>query len=77
MQSFNVDFNSTKEGRHTCVGHREGDWVIFTCPICKDYEKRYNLITGKLITKSDPDNEYIHQGSHAPVKIEPNKYSQN
>lgn len=54
---------------HECVGFREGDWMIFKCPICHDYERRLNWKTGKMRTKSDPENPFQHSGIVAPPRF--------
>ena len=33
---------------HYCTSHREGPWIIWRCPVCQDYERRFNLETGQM-----------------------------
>lgn len=33
---------------HKCIASKEGDWDVFRCPICKDYERRINRRTGEM-----------------------------
>lgn len=52
---------------HHCTGHREGDWLIFICPVCKeDYIRRINLVTGEMIFPKST-NKILHTGSHVPA----------
>ena len=38
----------TPPTEHECTSHREGDWVIFRCPLCPGYERRFNWVTGEM-----------------------------
>ncbi len=53
---------------HECVGFREGDWMIFKCPVCGDYERRMNWRTGQMTTKCDPENPFQHTGMVVPTR---------
>lgn len=54
--------NLTSENEtHKCTSYKEGDWVIFKCPICLQYERRMNLINGKMKTKGSSEN-ILHTG---------------
>ena len=33
---------------HECTSHRAGDWIIFRCPYCPGYERRFNWLTGEM-----------------------------
>ncbi len=66
MQNFELNFNAKTE--HTLIGHREGDWIIFTCPKCKGFQKRYNWKTRKMITIGAGEKFMVHAGSYAPAK---------
>lgn len=58
--------NHQQEKEHQCIGHKEGDWIIFTCPVCKDYQRQINCVT-KQVTVRKGNSNAIHVGSHAPV----------
>lgn len=63
-----VKFNTPPDREtHDCESIREGDWIVFTCPKCPDYEQRLNWQTGKIKTKN-PTNEFYHTGSYAPME---------
>jgi hypothetical protein len=50
---------------HECDSVVEGEWVIFRCPICSDYERRINVFTGE--TKVKHLSPIIrHSGRHSP-----------
>ncbi len=40
------------ENKHQCESRLEGDEVIMTCPLCKGYERRFNLTTNKFTVKN-------------------------
>lgn len=43
------DFGLPVDGEeHKTESYREGEWIIFRCPICTDYERRINWKTGKM-----------------------------
>lgn len=60
------DLNSTPSLEdHECEAHRDGDWIVFRCPDCSDYERRFNWRTGQMKVKNT--NPYInHRGEHVP-----------
>ena len=38
----------TTPGMHECTSYRDGDWIIFRCPLCPGYERRFNWVTGEM-----------------------------
>lgn len=52
---------------HKCESRREGDWIIFTCRECSDYERRYNWRTGSMKV-TDPNPKINHNGEYAPTE---------
>ena len=48
---------------HACTSYRDGDWIVWRCPICAGYERRYNPNTGQMAVKGKTD--FAHQGSNA------------
>lgn len=54
------------ELRHNCQGHQEGDWLVFTCSLCKDYERRINYKTGEMKTRAGENPEMLHIGTFQP-----------
>lgn len=36
---------------HECDVKREGDWMVFTCPKCPEYERRINGRTHEMSVK--------------------------
>ncbi len=36
---------------HECKTYRDGDWLVFYCTTCKDYEKRLNFKTGEVVIR--------------------------
>lgn len=47
MRMF-IHFNDTMPGAHHCTSHREGDLIIWRCPLCPNYERRFNWKTGEM-----------------------------
>ncbi|NJL77057.1 MAG: hypothetical protein HC892_20640 [Saprospiraceae bacterium] len=62
---INIDLNQDYTEKHTCIGHQEGDWIIFTCPKC-DYQRKMNWITGEMKT-NDKNSHIPHKGEHFPL----------
>lgn len=62
---------------HTCESRREGDWIIFTCPHCSEYENRFNIRTEERISHPAYDSSIFHQGSFVPVGLEQLDYQPN
>ena len=47
---------------HHCTSFREGDWVVFRCPQCEGYERRFHLVTLEMKVKGQ--NEHLHTGTN-------------
>ena len=57
------DFSTNPYNNHECDAVTEGDWVVFRCPICKDYERKINVITGETKVKN-LSADVSHSGRH-------------
>jgi hypothetical protein len=55
---------------HLCEARREGDWVVFTCPHCADFERRLNFVTGQFHIQADGNPYILHEGTYQPVGFE-------
>ena len=54
---------------HECTSTRSGDWIIFRCPRCLDYERRLNWRTGASHARNvRPDLR--HSGRHVPIEYQ-------
>ena len=71
-----INFGNPK-GKHKCYSEKKGEWIIFRCPVCEDFERKVHSITGEMITTIDPDNTHLHYGTHVPVGLETNLYNPN
>lgn len=45
---------------HHCTSYRLGDTIVWKCPLCIGYERRLNLVTGKMSVTGKTD--YQHTG---------------
>lgn len=54
--------NSNDTEQHECESYRDGEWIVFFCPLCRDYERRINQRTGKMEVKNSKE-EINHFGS--------------
>ena len=45
---------------HHCTSYRLGDTIIWKCPLCIGYERRYNLRTTEMVVKGK--NQFNHTG---------------
>ncbi len=43
-----LEFQGLPADVHHCTSYRENDWIVWRCPHCQDYERRYNWKTGKM-----------------------------
>lgn len=43
-----INFLHLPEDTHHCTSHREGDWIVWRCPQCERYERRFNGLTGEM-----------------------------
>lgn len=50
---------------HVCQSYRNGDWIVFYCEQCADYERRLNWRTGEMKVKNHKA-EVRHSGFYAP-----------
>ncbi len=66
-----VQFDTSHFGQeyHICQSRCEGDWIIFTCPHCAEYEQRINYRTKERISFPADDPTLMHQGSFLPVGL--------
>lgn len=70
--------SNDQEGEfHACTSRRAGDWIIFKCPLCPEYENRFNFQTGERISHPIDDPTIFHQGTHVPVGLENAEFNPN
>ena len=74
METFDANFVDVPETTHRCESKREGDWIVFTCKQCPDYERRYNYKTGVMKVRSGSE-DINHIGHFVPEYLQ--KISQN
>jgi len=43
-----ITFTGLPEETHHCTSHQEGDWIVWRCPQCERYERRFNARTGEM-----------------------------
>lgn len=55
--------------QHSCVARAEGDWIVFRCPKCPDYERRINWRTGQMESRN-VKSHVIHTGNSVPEELE-------
>lgn len=56
-----IEFNNLNDSHH-CTSHVDGDWIVWRCPICLEYERKFNVKTGEMKVKGK--TEFRHQGSN-------------
>ncbi len=62
MQNQVIRMGTDVENKHRCYVEQEGDWMVFLCPACPDYERRIHSKTGEMQSKCSPYNEHRHFG---------------
>jgi hypothetical protein len=60
---YEIDFPANPDMIHESDAVTEGDWVVFRCPICKDYERRINTVTDEMKVKNVSPT-VCHSGCH-------------
>ena len=63
---LNLDPSESPEN-HQCQSYRDGDWIIFRCPECADYERRLNWRTGEMMVRNSRP-EINHFGRYEPTE---------
>ena len=58
--------NLTGQEVHQCKSYREGDWIVFYCPLCTGYEHKMNLKTDESQVEFGSYAHIRHMGLHAP-----------
>lgn len=51
MKNDTIEFSGIPAGSHKCTSEVQGDWVVFRCEHCPDYERRINWKTGETTVK--------------------------
>lgn len=63
MASIEFGGSGNKDRNHKCYTEQKGDWIIFRCHQCPDYERRMHLKTGKMKFKNNSeDSGILHNG---------------
>ena len=62
--------------KHSCKGHREGDWLIFKCTECS-YVRVWNTTTNEMKVTDDGNEYALHSGRFEPVGLQIEKYNPN
>lgn len=65
-----------KAEEHRCIGHKEGDWIIFICPVCKQYQRSINCVTRQVVVIQG-NSGAIHVGTHSPFVTDPKAFGNN
>jgi len=60
-----IEFQNLSEETHHCTSFRDGDWIVWRCPHCQNYERRFNLMTSTMSIKGK--NDFTHTGAFNPV----------
>jgi hypothetical protein len=62
MEEF--EFRGLSPDTHHCTSHRDGDWIVWRCPVCEQYERRYNTRTEEMRVRRG-GSEARHAGYNA------------
>ena len=76
-----IDFFDLPADVHHCTSFVDGDWIVFRCPLCQQYERRINFATGQMKAKGN-FSEIRHTGAITGQKenlsgLELNKTNEN
>lgn len=56
-----IEFTDIPGNVHVCTSFVSGEWVVFKCPFCDEYERRYNFRTGEMCVKGMTDFSHVGQ----------------
>ena len=76
-RSCTVKISSLSKTDHKCFSEKEGDWIVFRCPICTDYERRIHTKTGEMRTEGIVGNPHTHNGLYIKPGFDTNQYTPN
>lgn len=62
-----IEFGGLPSDIHHCTSHREGEWIIWRCPQCEGYERRYNWKTREMRIKRG-NSEAQHTGMNTGMQ---------
>jgi hypothetical protein len=62
MSSIESSGSDNHKSKHKCYSEQEGEWIVFRCHLCPDYERRMHLKTGKMKSKGTGDSDFLHSG---------------
>lgn len=68
MENLHFNLGNQSANQHVCQSQRDGDWIIFTCSKCPDYERRVNWRTGQM-SVTHGLLHVAHIGTHLPAEI--------
>lgn len=77
MERNSIHFKGASEDSHKCYSETEGDWIVFRCPVCEDYERRINIKTGEMISLVSEENRTPHHGFFIKPGFDNLSYSPN
>lgn len=58
-----IEFSSS-EDTHVCEASVQDQWIVFTCPQCKDYRRKMHQETGEMVVENPGDPHILHQGMY-------------
>ena len=77
MSKERITLGDNDENKHKCYAERDGDWVVFRCTLCRDFERRINLVTRQMKSTIDPDNINLHTGMYIKPGFDTGLYNPN
>lgn len=61
----NMHFNGLPQNVHPCTSEREGDWLVWRCPLCAGYERRLNWVTGEMrVRREGSEAQHVGLADH-------------
>lgn len=79
-----IEFQNLSNESHHCTTHREGDWIVWRCPFCHNYERRLNIKTNQMTVRGKTDYQHVgsflgnaHNGVQSGLIKNINKINQN
>lgn len=62
MAQTPIKFEGLPDDVHRCTSYRDGDEIVWKCPICEGYERRLNYKSGEMTVRKG-GSDAMHTGA--------------
>lgn len=69
-QACSINFSSTSKSSHQCSAEKEGEFIVYRCPLCPEYERRIHSKTGVMEVSGNIGNPHSHHGTYVKAGLD-------